>query len=306
MILRKLKRRALRTVGSSTLLTCALFVADGLLARIRGCSTNDDEHLSGVNLEDDYIYSKYVADQYLGNGLAHGKIAEVGPGGNAAVALHLLANGAESVDLIDRFQFSHNRSKLDELYRRFDNFSDLSSVKFHVGEQASAERFFNSGRKYDAIFSCAVLEHLSDPISALSAMASSLNPGGRMVHQVDLRDHGMFSSAGKHELTFLTIGDWIYGLMSEARGRPNRVLIDCYRRTLSACNLEFRVLATHLIEIGKLPEPMELDQIAKTLLEQARESVARIRPKLIERFRRMQVDDLIVSGIRIEATKAAS
>lgn len=303
MIPRSFKRRALRAVGSSTVLTCALFVADGLLAKVKKSTVNEDEHLSGQNPDEDFNYSRAVAEHYLGGGRLSGRVAELGPGGNAAVALHLVANGAESVDLVDRFAFTHDPAKLERLYKRFDNYEDLSKIRLHVGEDASAERFFRAWRGYDAIFSCAVLEHLSDPLSALRAMASALTPGGRMVHQVDLRDHGMFSSAGKHELTFLTIPDPIYRLMSEARGRPNRVPVDAYRRVLDESGLQYRILVTHLVEVGELSRPTEIRDVEPERLAGARQSVERIRSKLIRRFRQMPADDLVVAGIRIEASK---
>ena len=305
MISRSLKHRALRAVRSSTVLTCALFVADGLLAGVTRSGINQDEHLSGANLEADFNYSKKIAEQYTGKAALSGRVAELGPGGNAAVALHLLRRGADSVDLVDRFSFDHDPAKLDALYKCFDNYEDLAKIRFCVGEDASAERFFLGREGYDAIFSCAVLEHLTDPLSAIRAMASSLAPGGRMVHQIDLRDHGIFSGAGKHPLTFLTIPGWVYRLMSEARGRPNRVMLDAYRRVLAESGLEYRILATHLVEVGELPVPIEAEAIDGEDFAIARRSVDRIRPRLTHQFRQVSSDDLAISAIRIEATRPA-
>ena len=297
------KRWAIGAVRSSSILTGALFFADGLLANLLGSTTNEDDHFSGMNVEEDYKYSARVAAEYRAGGEVFGKVAEVGPGGNAAVALHLLAGGAQSVDLLDRFSFTHRAENLDRLYRRFDNYNDLKKVRFHIGEYATPERFFADRLDYDGIFSCAVLEHVSDPIQSLAAMIAALKPGGRMVHQVDLRDHGMFSLGGKHELTFLKIPDLIYTPMSRSRGRPNRVRVNDYRRVLENADLSFRILVTHLVGVGALAEPAEFGDVAFDLVDRARRSVAQIQPRLIKRFRELAPDDLVVSGFRIEAQK---
>jgi 2-polyprenyl-3-methyl-5-hydroxy-6-metoxy-1,4-benzoquinol methylase len=53
--------------------------------------------------------------------------------------------------------------------------------------QMPAEEFFLSHHGYDFILSCAVIEHLYNPLAALRAMAKALNPGGVMIHAVDCR-----------------------------------------------------------------------------------------------------------------------
>lgn len=124
-----------------------------------------------------------------------------------------------------------------------------------------------------------------------------------MVHQVDLRDHGMYTAGGKHELTFLTIPNAFYGLMSEPRGRPNRVPLDEYRRALDESPVDYRILVTHLVGAGELPEPCEISEIDPELLDRARCMVGEIQPRLIPRFRQQAVDDLAVAGFRIHATR---
>ena len=44
--------------------------------------------------------------------------------------------------------------------------------------------------------------------------------------------HGMFSSSGMHPLTFLTIPDSVYRLMTIDSGKPNRKLINYYRQKM--------------------------------------------------------------------------
>jgi SAM-dependent methyltransferase len=314
-----LKRRALHLVRKSVALTSAAFVADNLLATF-GVTRPDpapDEHLGGVNLDADAAYAEKVAGDYLAHCPAlGGRIAEVGPGGNAAVALNLLAHGAASVDLLDRFAFSHDPAHLQRLYLRILagdarlagrglDAADLApDVRFHVGEEAAAERFFAEHRGYDAILSCAVLEHLYDPLGALEAMAAALNPGGVLLHQVDLRDHGMFSAAGHDELTFLTLPGWLYPHMTRRRGRPNRVLIDRYRETLAGLGLDHRLLVTHLVGGEALAVPLPYEDIPADLRAAAQARVAAIRPRLASEFRAVGDTDLAISGFFLAAKLA--
>lgn len=303
---RAAKRSALKLVRSSVALTCLCFAADGVVAGFKGRTSNEDEHLGGHDPQADYDYAQKVADMYSGAGGRPGRVAEIGPGGSAAVALHLLRKGAVSVDLLDRFPFMHDAERLDRVYRLFGNYADLERVRFYEGEEAAAESFFHENRGYDDIYSCAVLEHLSEPLGALGTMVTALEEGGRLVHQVDLRDHGMFTGAGKHELTFLTIPRRVYRLMSEARGRPNRVLIDDYRRVLGRLPVKFDIFVTHLVKVGELSKPMKIEEIDPPLLDIARREVEQIRPRLTPEFRNRTTDDLAVASIRIQAVKERS
>ena len=70
------------------------------------------------------------------------------------------------------------------------------------------------------IISVAVLEHVYDPDASFDAMHRLLKPGGLLLHEVDLRDHLMFSSAGCHPLTFLTFSPSVWRLMTSDSGRP--------------------------------------------------------------------------------------
>jgi SAM-dependent methyltransferase len=296
-------------VRASVPLTCAAFLVDNVLATLRVTRPDPapDEHLGGIDLDGDLAYSRRVAGDYLAHcpGLA-GRVAEIGPGGNAAVALHLLAHGCTQVDLLDRFAFSHDDAHLEALYRRIVaeepglagriDPADLAPViRFETGEAASAERFFLANRGYDAILSCAVMEHLYDPLGALEAMASALNPGGFLVHEVDLRDHGMFSAAGHHELTFLSLPSRLYPLMTRRRGRPNRVLLHRYREALERLGLDYRLLVCTLAGVGRI-EPAPYAEIPAELRAKAEAVVQGFRPRLAPELRAVSNADLAVAG----------
>lgn len=312
------RQRLLKKVQSSVALTSMAFTADNLLATIglTGADPAPDDHLSGADVDADIAYAAMVADQYIRYGTVVGRVAEVGPGGSAAVALLLLAHGCDSVDLIDRFVFGHNQANLARAYAeilrrtpalrsRIGSADALDPhIRFHVGERAAAETFFLQNRGYDSILSCAVLEHLYDPILAIEAMAGALNPGGCLLHNIDFRDHGMFTEGGHHELTFLTIPSWYYPHMSRRRGRPNRVLTHRYRAKIEALGLDHRILATHLVGVGPV-EPMPYGELPADLRRHAEREAESIRPRLAKEFRNLPVEDLAVSGIILSARKAA-
>lgn len=313
---KSIRQQLLRAVKSSIILTSAAFAADNLLATLGliGADPAPAEHLSGTQVDADIAYAKEVADTYIRYGMVSGRVAEVGPGGSAAVALLLLAHGCEHVDLIDRFAFGHSQSNLTRTYdeilqllpklrSRVQSAEDLSpSIRFEVGEQAAAEVFFRKNKDYDSIASYVVLEHLYDPIGAIEAMAGALNPGGCLVHHIDFRDHGMFTSGGHHDLTFLTIPGVIYRHMSRRRGRPNRVLSHRYRDVLDRLGLRYRVLVAHLVGVG-IVDPAPYDELPTEVRKRAEQEVELIRPRLAREFRNLAVEDLAVSGVIISAYK---
>jgi SAM-dependent methyltransferase len=255
-----------------------------------------------------------AAEDYLKHAELKGKVAEVGPGGSAAVALFLIANGCDRADLVDRFSFRHEPENLARTYARIISEqpalqdlsispSDLSShVAFHTGEEAAAERFFRKHTGYDAILSRAVMEHLYDPIGAMSAMASALVPGGWLLHQVDFRDHGMFSAAGHHELTFLRIPSWFYPHMTRRRGRPNRILVHRYRDELNRLGFDYRLLVTHVAGVGTV-DPAPYNELPEELRRRAETTVEQLKPRFAAEFRSVSTRDLAVTGVFIVAQK---
>lgn len=235
-----------------------------------------------------------------------GTVAEIGPGDTLGIAASMRAHGAAHVHAIDRYVSYRDpdlsRRIYEELGRRpgwehmFDGppgEATLQGVTYHAG--IPAERFFReSGIAFDLIVSCAVMEHLYDPIGALDDMAAALRPGGTMVHRIDLRDHGMFR--GAHPLTFLTTPDWLHALMTRNSGRPNRVLADSYREWAARQPGEGRLIVSM---VAGLDEPMEAESFG-ALPETARRSglaaVSEIRPKLAARYRHTPDEDIAISS----------
>ena len=173
-----------------------------------------------------------------------GTAAEVGPGDNAGVGLLLRAAGCESVELIDRFRSYRSPDQQRRIYQALADRHELpgpldrgwttrtcpvsSGVSVPSAEEYFAREAPDGGRRYDLIVSRAALEHLYDPLGALRSMAACLNPGGRMLHKIDFRDHGMFTPAHP-ELTFLRYPGPLYRQMTQHSGLPNRMLLHRYR-----------------------------------------------------------------------------
>jgi hypothetical protein len=125
-----------------------------------------------------------------------------------------------------------------------------------------------------------------------------------MIHKIDFRDHGMFSDHGFHPLTFLTIPESIYRLMTVDSGRPNRRLLPYYRYKMATLGYKTQILITHVVggDVDIVPHKESLirgvDYSDATLA-----LLNTIRPKLRTQFRNMSDEDFLVSGIFLIAHK---
>jgi SAM-dependent methyltransferase len=186
---------------------------------------------SASSVEESVAYIRGVFEDYKRYGSVErfrGSVAEVGPGDNAGVALLVRADGAETVDLVDRYAAWLDPAQQARIYERlaqqYPNVDTLregrswrdcvhSGIAWHTGRPA--EKHFRDhaqhGGLYDFILSRAVMEHLYDPLDGLHAMILAVRPGGRLIHKIDLRDHELFSPPG-HPLTWLTIPRWTWQL----------------------------------------------------------------------------------------------
>jgi len=249
----------------------------------------------------DRIFNEYKF--YSGVDHFHGRAAEVGPGDLSGVGLRLLADGCDHVDLADRF-----KSKSDPAMQEAVNRAILSSypkvniaeLSRHYGESAAAERFFLTNKGYDFIFSCAVLEHVYDPVGALHAMRQALNPGGIMVHIVDCRDHGQFSDK-LHDLSFLRLPKLLYRPLG-ASGGPNRVRCSAYVSAIKAMGMSHELYVTALAGItDMLPLGTTWESISPVLLKRSGQHVAGIRKRLASPFKAMSDEDLMIASFVIAA-----
>ncbi len=303
---------------------CLAFFED--LKMRRAYSMGNIETFSGTahlgkSVDESLAYIELVFRDYkLYSGVErfHGRIAEVGPGDNCGVALLFLLDGCSHVDLVDRFYSKRDVNnqqtiyksllskypRLSEIIGRADN-QDESAFKGlarRYGADAAAETYFGRHVGFDFIVSRAVFEHLYDPLKALRCMETALNPGGYLLHKVDLRDHGMFSTA-YHELKFLEVPDWIYPWITQGSGRPNRILYHQYADCFKALKLDGQVLVTQLAQVGEIDPHLPYEAIPKALRDKSLSFVRSVRKKFARSFRDVSDEDLSVAGIFVVGKK---
>lgn len=237
-------------------------------------------------------YARTIFSHYkhlLGIERFHGRVAEVGPGNVTEVAELMLADGCSSVDQVDKFLYTSDGNADSRLRRH----------------RSTAEEFFERHDGYDFILSCAVLEHVADPLRALRGMARALNPGGMMVHAVDCRDHQQFSDC-MHDLSFLRIPKVMYLPLTLASGL-NRIRLSDYVSTLDLLPVRYRILVSGLSGTSEdLWPPQEFAQLPPSLVERSKLNLDLIRPRLAQPFRGMNDSDLMISAFMIVAQRRAN
>jgi hypothetical protein len=122
---------------------------------------------------------------------------------------------------------------------------------YGAGLADCAARLRRDEPPFDLVVSRAVLEEIYDPAPELAAADTLLAPGGRVLHKVDLTDYGMFSDAGMHPLTFLTIPERLYRRMASDSGLPNRKRMGYYKDQVDALGYASRTLVTGLLGQGR-------------------------------------------------------
>lgn len=324
-LIRSVRPLVNRSLWAKALVTAIDDALWGAKVRLGKLATDSGTTHRELPLEDSVRYIEGVFDGYrklAGVERWVGVAAELGPGDSAGVAVLLRAYGSERVDLIDRYQPRKDDAQQARILASLAKRHDLSAlgvdragaggspsagIRWRTGQ--AAEVYFRSladrgERPYDFIGSWAVLEHLYDPLGALESMVACLRPGGRMVHVVDLRDHGMFSPP-QPELAFLSFPGRVYRLMTRNSGRPNRVLYHRYRalaeRLGASGGIRFDLQVTALVGVGLLEQWGPYDRIAAELRDRALAAVTRQRARLAPEFQAVSSDDLSVAGLVLTA-----
>lgn len=304
---------------------CAYYLLSDLVTHIIYplglINTNSGTAHAGLSLSKSVNYINEVFmdyKHYAGVGQFYGRVAEIGPGDNCGVALMFLADGCDFVDLADRFYSKRNKCVQANIYssllansKLFEHIGNanlededtFSGIKRWYGEEAAAEKFFNLHKRYDFIVSRAVLEHLYDPLLCLKKMTEALNPGGMLLHKVDLSDHGMFSS-NFHELKFLEVPDMLYRRMTISSGRPNRILLHQYRSCLEELGIEYTLLVTRLAGIGEIKPHIPYHEIPLNIRKESLKYVHAVRHKFSYSFRNVSDEDLSVRGFFLVGKKS--
>jgi SAM-dependent methyltransferase len=306
--------KSLRSITRRSIsLATAYYLVDDLQMRRRlgrkNVETSSGMRHHGHGIDEAVAYIERVWEDYClyaGQSSFPGRFAELGPGDNFGVALLALASGAEEGYLVDRYRPYRNSVHQASIYRAlserhalahlFNGFPAEEHVRnIHYRPGTPAEEFFSgTSLRFDTVFSRAVLEHLRNPIEALDDMLVCLNPGGLLVHRVDLRDHGMY--VGHHPLTFLTIPELLWPWLTQASGRPNRALLPQYRRWAEESAIDASIRITRLVGVeGDFP-PATWENLDLGLRDRALRCVREIKPRLAASFRRMNDEDLAVAG----------
>ena len=136
-------------------------------------------------------------------------ILELGPGINFGTALCLLAWGAKSVTLCDRFLAQYDARYHDQVYTALQGLlgdaADVSVLRQVVSAQSHQvdglvcvqspleELSSLFPGHFDITLSNAVFEHLYHPVGAFESLFDSMAVGSIGSHQVDFRDHRDFN-----------------------------------------------------------------------------------------------------------------
>ncbi len=300
------------------------YVADdarwGLRQRLGRIQSESGSTHYAIPIEQSVNYLEEVFNDYRTYGAfdhLDGAAAEVGPGDNAGIALLLQSAGCKTVDLVDRFRSRRNVDQQRRIYQALAarrgiqvawgevGWADecLPGISWRIGSSAEAyfaQRAHEGTLGYDLIVSRAALEHLYDPLGAIRSMAACLRPGGRMVHKVDFRDHGMFTPAHS-ELTFLRFPGPLHRQMTRRSGRPNRVLLHRYRDLATelgrAGSLEVTILVTSLVGEGEIVPHVPFTTLQSPARRRAVARVEAERHRFAREFDKVTSEDLAVTGI---------
>ena len=219
--------------------------------------TNSSNTLKYLKFCTDKITPHFIDIKNINNAL------EIGPGDNNGLALSLLYEGIESIDLIDRYQNNINEDDNIKIYKKISkNYgksfntteykSKIKRLKSHSG-LLSLSKIVNPVR-YDLIYSVSVLEHLWPFEKNLKAIVNLCNEGGMLISLVNFTDHGMFSPKF-NRFYFRKIPKFIYDPIMSPGGRPNRILPSQIEKFLIQENFDvsIHVMRTHtrVIETGE-------------------------------------------------------
>ena len=182
-------------------------------------------------------YAHEVVNDYLKllkNQSSNLDILEVGTGANLLPAL-ILSKKFKSVKSIDKYNcLNHsinlyNKSGLvDDIFTKsLNTFLTLRGKEFNytnINYEETGLESIQEKNKFDVILSRAVFEHLDNPEESLKNMAKYLKENGEMIHEIDFRDHGIFTHFKLSPFYMYKIPDTAWRKSSiKNPGLPNRL-----------------------------------------------------------------------------------
>lgn len=292
-----------------------------------------------LNIGESLAYIDRVFSEYLQYGglspasLQNARVLEIGPGDNLGVALRFLAAGASKVVCLDKFDYrsSGDVESQSKIYRALrDTLSASEKANFDAalnlenGIVFAAEKLrctYGSGvedcggvlrgEQFDLILSRAVLHEVFEIDAAFATMDKLLVPGGRMVHQIDLRDYRMFTALDLHPREFLAVPEFLYTQMVKGAARPNRRMMNYYRSKMRELGYDEQLYISGLVSRHD-PNYEHMEEFIpyKTTLEFGTDygpehlaMNAEIRPRLLAPFRDLTDEELLAGAIMLGARK---
>lgn len=217
------------------------------------------------------------------NGL---EIVEIGPGDFLTSGLSLLAAGAKSYTVVDRFVGDYEKPEAKVWYKGIRSAWPQSFPKHPWPEYLKPEDFpesyrdcievldgtiehAQSMRRYDVVCSYQVGEHVNDIDEFARANARLLNPNGVAVHRVDFGPHDCWSLY-PDPLTFLRFPNWLWTCMGSNRGTPNRRRHHEFRRAFENAGLKVEIVSVDHFAAGIVDVP----RLRKQFRDMPQDSIA--------------------------------
>jgi SAM-dependent methyltransferase len=246
------------------------------------------------------------------------RILEVGPGENFGVALRFLAAGALQVVCTDRFDSLVEPSKQLQIYkammkqfnqqelRRLETIIEINEDNFKINTDKL--KYINlpieelqlqfAADSFDFVVSRAVLEHVFEIKRAMEVMDHLLKPEGYMLHEVDFRDHGIFTEYLLPPLTFLTLDEKTWHKMTSQLGAPNRKMVSFFEQFFRDHNYK---LETNYVLFFNNQERRAITSFSEKDFDLT--SLRNTRKRLSEPYRNLPDKDLLVAASFFSAQK---
>jgi SAM-dependent methyltransferase len=283
----------------------AFNVRDAVRVRKDLGSSEIDHHTNEAFLRsiEEYFFDYLSVAELKPQDLEGLSVLELGTGDSYGVALKFIQHGARRVVCTDRFRSRRSAIRETQIYRRMldtirsdrEKSRFLEALEFtdsgfrlnqsrieHVIAPAESLDQRLRGQQFDLILSRATLEHVYDLDSVFRSTTALLRPGGRMVHEVDFRNHGLFDAHGP--VYFLRFSDAVWRMASSHRSFPNRRRKSDFTRLTS----KFGLSIYRMIDTGVLTD--DEMRAARSYLPESR----------------MSDEDLRVQGIFFAAQKTSS
>lgn len=201
-------------------------------------------------------YCKNVYQLYLNHGLEiKGKrVLEIGPGRSLGISLLFVLGGAKKVYAVDRFNCLSSRDDLvlkhlNPKYRHYMKKIEYITLPIEYLNDKKID-------KVDLIVSNAVLEHVNNLEQTLKNLHSLLLPSGIMIHKVDLRAHNRFLKGGP--LYFLKYSNFLWKMMGNNIGAPNRMRFPDYKYILKKYGFEFKFKIDEYFDLNEVKKAREI------------------------------------------------